>query len=163
MKRALAALVTAAAVLAPTTAQAATKPPVVPCRSCTYWTQAVATLDDDAHTSLRLFAEHVVYRNGQDHVRNIAWSGEDDHGAFAWDAVKVHLRRAVDDVRIMDPIVWDPAGRFDEEYVGRRNGRTVHGIEAVAVGWWRDRKVTVVVGPTDVIDGADVAALGLTS
>jgi hypothetical protein len=134
----------------------------LPCKSCTYWTTDLASKEVDGMTVvIRGFAEHVVYADGRDHIRNIAWSGETDFGPLAFDAVHAKLRICAGGPPASPGTwVWDPAQRWGQAYVGRRNGRTVHGIDTVVTAWWRGVPVRVVVSPDEVVEGElETAAL----
>jgi hypothetical protein len=145
-------------------AEASARPPAypVPCRSCTYWVAASVTLTDSrlgVPTTFTIGAEHVVYRNGQDHIRNVAWYAENQYGPTAPDRVRLVPRIARGGPAIMDALIWDPAGRWGQEYVGRDNGRTVQGINVVGTAWFNDRPVSVTVRPEQMVRGAEVQAL----
>lgn len=113
----------------------------VPCKSCTYWTADEASKTvDGMRVTIRGFAEHVVYRDGRDHIRNIAWAGETDFSRGGPPASP-------------GTWVWDPAQRWGQQYVGRRNGRTIYGVDTVIVAWWRGQPIRVVVSPDEVVPG----------
>jgi hypothetical protein len=150
------ALLAGVTVAAAGRADAAVKPAKpLPCKSCTYWTTDLASKEVDGMTVvIRGFAEHVVYADGRDHIRNIAWSGETDFGPLAFDAVHAKLRIHKNGPPASEGTwVWDPAQRWGQQYVGRRNGRTVHGIDTVVTAWWRGQQVRVVVSPDEVVEG----------
>jgi hypothetical protein len=141
------------------------KPYPVPCRSCTYWTTGAATRTvDGTAVTIRGFAEHVVYRDGRDHIRNIAWSGETAYGPLAFDRVAANLRISRGGPRITDTWTWDPAPRWGQVYVGRNrkpgrtNGRTVYGVDLAVAASWQGVPLRLVVTPSDVVEGEIQAA-----
>lgn len=140
----------------------------VPCRSCHYWASAANSTfgHDGIPITLRAGAEYVVYRTGQVHVMTVAYSGEDSYGPFAFDRVTAFLRIANTKEPIAGTYVgttprnwWEGDGttRWGQKYLGRKNGRTVNGIELVVDGYWGKQHVRTVVDPSQMV-GPDASA-----